>query len=28
MYCLAGVLFSQRCETDLTAEFLQIMTAL
>lgn len=28
MYCLAGVLFSQRCEIDLTEEFLQVITAL
>ncbi|NJL19623.1 MAG: SAM-dependent methyltransferase [Leptolyngbyaceae cyanobacterium SM1_3_5] len=28
MYCLAGVLFSQRCEMDLTEEFLQVITAL
>ncbi|NEQ28640.1 MAG: SAM-dependent methyltransferase [Microcoleus sp. SIO2G3] len=28
MYCLAGVLFSQRCDVDLTAEFLQVITAL
>lgn len=28
MYCLAGVLFSQRCEIDLTGEFLQVIRAL
>lgn len=28
MYCLAGVLFSQHCEMDLTEEFLQVITAL
>ncbi|MEP0955058.1 SAM-dependent methyltransferase [Microcoleus sp. FACHB-1515] len=28
MYCLAGVLFSQRCETDLTEEFLKVITTL